>query len=42
MPLVGVVFWFLQISLVECKDVIIDRKDNIQLENILSTFYYLQ
>ncbi len=31
---VGLVFWFLQIILVESKDVIIDHKHNIQLENI--------
>ncbi len=31
---VGLVFWFLQIILVECKEVIIDHKHNIQLENI--------
>ncbi len=30
---VGLVFWFLQIILVECKVVIIDRKHNMQLEN---------
>ncbi len=34
---VGIVFWFLQISLVESKDVVTDRKHNIQLENILFT-----